>query len=121
MKARVEAKDLASKYTLVAIEGVEIKPSPDHVQSFLKAIGVAPINNVVDATNYVLHELGTTLHAFDYDKITGEEVIVRLAKKGEKITTLDDEERELDPADLVIANSKDAMCIAGVFGSLSTE
>ena len=117
MKARVEAKDLALKYTLVAIDGVEIKPSPDHVQSFLKAIGVAPINNVVDATNYVLHELGTPLHAFDYDKIAGEEVIVRLAKKGEKITTLDDEERELDPADLVIANSKDAMCIAGVFGS----
>ena len=117
LKASVVNPELASKYTLVGIDGVKIGPSPEEAQRFLKSIGVAPINNVVDATNYVLHELGQPLHAFDYDKITGEEIIVRQAKKGEKITTLDDVDRKLDTADLVIADAKDAMCIAGVFGS----
>ena len=117
LKASVANPELASKYTLVGIDGVKIGPSPEEAQHFLKSIGVAPINNVVDATNYVLHELGQPLHAFDYDKIGGEEIIVRQANKGEKITTLDDVERKLDTADLVIADAKDAMCIAGVFGS----
>ena len=117
LKSKVDATELATKYALVGIDGVKIGASPDHIQQFLKAIGVAPINNVVDATNYVLHELGQPLHAFDYDKIGGEEVVVRIAKKGEKITTLDDEERNLHPSDLVIADANDAMCIAGVFGS----
>ena len=117
LKASVTAKDLATKYALVGIDNVKVGPSPDHVQSFLKAVGVTPINNVVDATNYVLHELGQPLHAFDYDKIGGEEVVVRLAEKGEKIRTLDDTERKLDSADLVIADSNNAMCIAGVLGS----
>lgn len=117
LKSKVNATELATKYALVGIDGVKIGASPDHIQQFLKAIGVAPINNVVDATNYVLHELGQPLHAFDYDKIGGEEVVVRIAKKGEKITTLDDEERNLHPSDLVIADANDAMCIAGVFGS----
>ena len=117
LKASVVNPELASKYTVVGIDGVEIGPSPEEAQRFLKSIGVAPINNVVDATNYVLHELGQPLHAFDYDKIGGEEIIVRQANKGEKITTLDDVERKLDTADLVIADAKDAMCIAGVFGS----
>ena len=117
LKASVVNPELASKYTLLGIDGVKIGPSPEEAQRFLKSIGVAPINNIVDATNYVLHELGQPLHAFDYDKITGEEIIVRQANKGEKITTLDDVERKLDTADLVIADAKDAICIAGVFGS----
>ncbi len=117
LKSKVDAVDLATKYALVGIDGVKIGPSPNHVQQFLKAIGVAPINNVVDATNYVLHELGQPLHAFDYNKIGGEEVVVRLAKKGEKITTLDNVERNLHTSDLVIADTNNAMCIAGVFGS----
>ena len=117
LKARVDSKDLATKYTLVDIDGVKVGPSPDHVQSFLRAIGLTPKNNIVDATNYVLHELGQPLHAFDYNKIGGEEVVVRVAKKGEKIKTLDDIERTLDASDLVIADSKNAMCIAGIIGS----
>ncbi|MBM72029.1 MAG: phenylalanine--tRNA ligase subunit beta [Crocinitomicaceae bacterium] len=117
LKASVVNAELASKYILLGIDGVKIGPSPQEAQRFLKSIGVAPINNVVDATNYVLHELGQPLHAFDYDKIGGEEIIVRQANKGEKITTLDDVERKLDTEDLVIADAKDAMCIAGVFGS----
>jgi phenylalanyl-tRNA synthetase beta chain len=116
-KAKVEAADLASKYVLVGIDGVKVGPSPEHAQKFLRAIGVAPINNIVDATNYVLHELGQPLHAFDYDTICSEKLIVRLANEGEKITTLDGVERKLNKADLVIADSKEAMCIAGVFGS----
>ena len=120
LKASVVNPELASKYTLLGIDGVKIGPSPEEAQRFLKSIGVAPINNVVDATNYVLHELGQPLHAFDYDKIGGEEIIVRQANKGEKITTLDDVERKLDTADLVIADAKDAMCIAGVFGGIDS-
>jgi phenylalanyl-tRNA synthetase beta chain len=113
----VEANELAPRYVLVGMEGVKIAPSPDHAQRFLRSIGVAPINNVVDATNYVLHELGQPLHAFDWDAVSGYKLQVRLSKKGEKITTLDGVERKLDTADLVIANADEVMCIAGVFGS----
>ncbi|MAO46315.1 MAG: phenylalanine--tRNA ligase subunit beta [Crocinitomicaceae bacterium] len=116
LNATVEASDLASKYALVEIDNVKVGPSPDKIQSFLKAIGVGPINNIVDATNYVLHELGTPLHAFDYDTIGGEVLNVRLAREGEKIVTLDDVERKLSSVDLVIADAEEAMCIAGVFG-----
>ena len=113
----VEASDLVPRYVLVGIEGVKIAPSPDHAQRFLRSIGVAPINNVVDATNYVLHELGQPLHAFDFDTVLGSNLKIRLAKKEEKITTLDGVERKLDGSDLVIANAEEVMCIAGVFGS----
>ncbi|PCJ80717.1 MAG: phenylalanine--tRNA ligase subunit beta [Bacteroidetes bacterium] len=114
---KVGAKDLAPIYTSVRIDGVEIKPSPQYAQRFLKALGVSPINNIVDATNYVLHEMGQPLHAFDFEKIKGGELNVRLANNGETITTLDGEKRDLDVADLVIADASEAMCIAGVFGS----
>lgn len=110
-------EDLAPKYVAVAIDGVKVGPSPEHAQRFLKAIGVAPINNVVDATNYVLHELGTPLHAFDYDTFNGNQINVRLANQDEALTTLDGIERKLDAKDLVIADENEAMCIAGVLGS----
>jgi phenylalanyl-tRNA synthetase beta chain len=110
------ALDLATRYTLIEIDGLKIEPSPEHAQRFLRSIGCAPINNVVDATNYVLNELGQPLHAFDADKVKGE-LRVRLATEGETITTLDGENRELCDKDLVIADSNEAMCIAGVFGS----
>lgn len=116
-KVNILDEELASKYVAVAIDGVKIAPSPEHAQRFLKGIGVAPINNVVDATNYVLHELGTPLHAFDYDTFTGNEINVRLATEGEALTTLDGIERKLSSKDLVIADSNEAMCIAGVLGS----
>ena len=115
-KASVEASDLAPRYTLVELEGVTIAPSPEHAQRFLRGIGCAPINNVVDATNYVLHELGQPLHAFDTETIQGE-LKVRLAISGEEIKTLDSKERKLNSSDLVIADANEAMCIAGVFGS----
>jgi phenylalanyl-tRNA synthetase beta chain len=117
-KAEVEASvsELAPRYTLIEIEGITMGPSPDHAQRFLKSIGCSPINNVVDATNYVLHELGQPLHAFDADTIQGG-LSVRLASKDEKITTLDGEKRELHESDLVIADANEAMCIAGIFGS----
>ncbi|MGA0384505.1 MAG: phenylalanine--tRNA ligase subunit beta, partial [Flavobacteriaceae bacterium] len=87
-------------------------------QHRLKAIGLNPINNVVDCTNYILHGLGQPLHAFDYDKIEGKKVVVRTAEKEEKLLTLDGVERELHTEDLVICDSKKPMCIAGVFGGL---
>ena len=116
VKSFVEEPELAPRYTLIELEDVKIAPSPDHAQRFLRGIGCAPINNVVDATNYVLHELGQPLHAFDADTVQGE-LRVRLAYENEKITTLDSEERTLDSSDLVISDEKEAMCIAGVFGS----
>ena len=117
-KAEIDASvsALTPRYTLIEIEGLTMGPSPDHAQRFLRSIGCAPINNVVDATNYVLHELGQPLHAFDADTIQGS-LNVRFASKNEKITTLDGEKRDLNEKDLVIADSNEAMCIAGVFGS----
>ena len=91
-------------------------PSPDWAQKQLRAIGVQPLNNVVDATNLVLHEFGNPLHAFDLDKIGGGQIVVRKATQGEPFTTLDGERRELDAKDLVIADAAEPMCLAGVYG-----
>lgn len=113
-------KKKAPRYCGITVSGVSINNSPSWLQNRLKAIGLSPINNVVDVTNYVLHSLGQPLHAFDADKITGQKVIVRNAIKGEKFTTLDGIERDLDSEDLMICNSKEPMCIAGVFGGLNS-
>ena len=104
----------------MSIKGVTIKESPEWLKNSLLAIGLRPINNVVDVTNFVLHECGQALHAFDADKIKNHEIHVRYAKAGEKFTTLDGVEREMDARDLMIANSDEAMCIAGVFGGLES-
>lgn len=111
----VENTERSPRYMGITLSGVEVKPSPAWLQNKLRAVGLSPINNVVDVTNYVMRELGTPLHAFDAQVVNGK-VIVRTAKPGEKITTLDGVERELHEEDLVIANEKEAMCIAGVFG-----
>ena len=116
----IDAPEACPRYTGVSIEGVEIKESPDWLKNSLTAIGLRPINNVVDVTNFVLHECGQALHAFDADKIKGHEIHVRLAHKGEKFVTLDGVEREMNERDLMIANAKEAMCIAGVFGGLES-
>ena len=116
----VADKKKAPRYCGITISGVSVNNSPSWLQNRLKAIGLSPINNVVDVTNYVLHSLGQPLHAFDADKITGQKVIVRNAIKGEKFTTLDGIERDLDSEDLMICNSKEPMCIAGVFGGLNS-
>ena len=120
IQVTVDAPEAAPRYTGVSIKGVEVKESPEWLKNSLLAIGLRPINNVVDVTNFVLHEMGQALHAFDADKIKGNEIHVRYAKAGEKFITLDGVEREMDSRDLMIANKEEAMCIAGVFGGLKS-
>lgn len=109
------------RYLGVAIRGVRVAPSPEWLASRLRAIGLRPINNVVDATNYILHELGQPLHAFDLDRLGGAEVRIRRAAPGEKIITLDGEERILDDAMTVIADAARPVAIAGVMGGEDSE
>ena len=120
IQVTVDAPEAAPRYTGVSIKGVEVKESPEWLKNSLLAIGLRPINNVVDVTNFVLHEMGQALHAFDADKIKGNEIHVRYAKQGEKFVTLDGVEREMNERDLMIANTEEAMCIAGVFGGLES-
>ncbi len=112
----VENTDACPRYTGVSIKGVTIKESPDWLKKALNTIGIRPINNVVDVTNFVLHEMGQALHSFDADKIKGNKVIVKNATEGQKFVTLDCVERTLSAADLMICNANEPMCIAGVFG-----
>ncbi len=112
----VKNEEACPRYCGVTISGITVKPSPDWLQNRLKAVGVRPINNVVDVTNFVNHELGQPLHAFDAAKIEGQKVIVQTLPAGSKFTTLDEEERELASEDLMICNTNGGMCIAGVFG-----
>ncbi len=116
ISVEIENKEACKRYAGVTISGVEIKESPDWLKNRLKAIGLAPINNVVDITNFVLHETGQPLHAFDADMIKGNKVIVKTMPAGSKFVTLDEKERELSEEDLMICNTKEGMCIAGVFG-----
>jgi len=112
----VENAELCPRYSGVTISGLEIKESPDWLKNRLLSIGLTPINNVVDVTNFVLHETGQPLHAFDAAKITGNKIVVKTVVDKTKFTTLDDTERELSADDLMICNGENAMCIAGVFG-----
>lgn len=112
----VRNPELAPRYCGVTITDLSIKPSPNWLQNRLKAIGINPKNNVVDITNYVLHDLGQPLHAFDADKIKGNKIIVKTLEAGTKFTTLDDVERSLDAEDLMICDAEKPLCIAGVFG-----
>lgn len=112
----VENAEACPRYTGVSIKGVTIKESPDWLKKALNTIGIRPINNVVDVTNFVLHEMGQALHSFDADKIKGNKVIVKNATEGQKFVTLDGVERTLSAADLMICNAEEPMCIAGVFG-----
>jgi phenylalanyl-tRNA synthetase beta chain len=116
IEIEVENKERAPRYVGVTLNNIEVKDSPEWMQKHLKAIGLNPINNVVDITNYVLHEMGQPLHAFDYQAVAGKKVIVKTLPEGTKFTTLDDVERELHSEDLMICNEQEAMCIAGVFG-----
>lgn len=113
-------KTLAPRYCGVTISGLKIKESPAWLQNRLKAIGLSPINNVVDVTNYVLHELGQPLHAFDAVKISGDKIEVKTLKSGTKFTTLDGIERTLHEDDLMICDTEKPLCIAGVFGGLNS-
>ncbi len=117
LKIDIDLKEpkLAPRYCGVTISGIQVKPSPAWLQNRLKAIGLNPKNNIVDVTNYVLHELGQPLHAFDASKINGK-IIVQTLPAGTKFTTLDDIERTLHEEDLMICDEKGPLCIAGVFG-----
>ncbi|WP_418263006.1 phenylalanine--tRNA ligase subunit beta [Flavobacterium faecale] len=112
---KIEDITLAPRYCGVTISGITVKQSPAWLQDRLKAIGITPKNNIVDVTNYVLHDLGQPLHAFDASKINGK-IIVKTAEAGTKFTTLDDIERTLHEEDLMICDEKGPLCIAGVFG-----
>lgn len=116
----VQRPEACHRYAGICIEGVGIKASPEWLQTRLKAIGLHPINNVVDITNFILFELGQPLHAFDKDQVKGNKVIIRSFPTGTKFTTLDGIERELDENDLMVCNAEEPMCIAGVFGGLES-
>ncbi|WP_323789615.1 phenylalanine--tRNA ligase subunit beta [Psychroserpens sp.] len=122
LKIDIDVKDktLAPRYCGVTISGLKVEESPMWLQNRLKAIGLTPKNNIVDVTNYVLHELGQPLHAFDAAKIAGNKVVVKTLPKGTKFTTLDDVERELHKEDLMICDAEKPMCIAGVFGGANS-
>lgn len=114
----VEATSQCLRYSGLTIRGITVKPSPEWLQHRLRSIGLNPINNIVDITNFVLHETGQPLHAFDAAAVTGDKVIVRTLPAGSKFVTLDGVERELAASDLMICNASEGMCIAGVFGGL---
>ncbi|WP_075340855.1 phenylalanine--tRNA ligase subunit beta [Tenacibaculum agarivorans] len=117
----VENKELVPRYCGITITDVEVKESPEWIKNRLKAIGIAPKNNVVDITNYVLHELGQPLHAFDASKIKGNKVVVKTLEEGTKFTTLDEVERELSGEDIMICDAEEnPLCIGGVFGGLKS-
>src|SRR5206468_4331211 len=118
---RIEAPHLCPHYTARIIRNVKIGPSPDWMVRRLEAIGVRSINNVVDVTNYVMFELGQPLHAFDFDKLSGRKIVVREAKAGETITSIDAHERKLSPGMLVIADESKPVALAGVMGGLQSE
>jgi phenylalanyl-tRNA synthetase beta chain len=108
------------RYTGVTVSGVEVGISPDWLQNRLKSIGLTPINNIVDITNFVLLETGQPLHAFDADKIKGKKIIVKTLKEGTMFITLDEVKRELSDEDLMICNEEEGMCIAGIFGGIES-
>jgi phenylalanyl-tRNA synthetase beta chain len=120
VKVVVENSEACPRYTGVTLTGVKVGESPDWLKNHLKLIGLRPINNVVDVTNYLLHETGQPLHAFDGSKIKGNTIIVKTVTAGTKFRTLDDVERSLDAEDLMICNQSEPMCIAGVFGGIDS-
>ena len=121
LKVDITAPDLCYRYVARIVKNVKIAPSPKWLVRRLRACGIRSINNIVDITNYVMLEMGQPMHAFDINSIEGKHITVRRAKKGEKITTLDEQERQLDEDDLVIADTKKAVAIAGVMGGLNSE
>ena len=121
IKVEVEHRDACQRYCGIVLAGLKIQESPEWLKQTLSAVGIRPINNIVDVTNFVLHETGQPLHAFDAFKIEGKKVIVRGALQDEKIVLLDGSEKKLNENDLVICNEKEPMCLAGIFGGLESS
>ena len=118
LSIEIEDYDDCPRYSGIIIENVKVKSSPKWLKNYLLSIGLTPINNIVDATNYILHDLGQPLHAFDYKKIKNEKIIVKNLPSKTKFMTLDGIERELSNKDLMICDENDAMCMAGILGGI---
>ncbi len=120
MRVNIENQEGCKRYSGVCITAVQIGPSPIWLQQIIKSIGIRPINNIVDITNFIQHETGQPLHAFDYDAIHGRQVIVKTLPEGTSFVTLDSKTRKLSKSDLMICNDIEPMCLAGVFGGLQS-
>ena len=103
------------------MENIKVEDSPKWLQNKITSIGLSPINNIVDITNYVMHDIGQPLHAFDYDKINNQTINVKKYKKELKFKTLDEVERIINPNDLTISDSKHPLCLAGIFGGVDSK
>ncbi len=117
----VQNKELCPRYTAKLVQGVKVGESPLWMQHYLRSAGMRPINNVVDISNFVMLEWGQPLHTFDFDTLAGGKIVVRSVKPGEKIVTLDEEERELPQNTTLICDGEKAVCIAGIMGGMNTE
>ena len=120
IKVTVEDKTLCPRYMIKGVKDIVVKPSPAIIRRRLRKVGIRPINNIVDVTNYVLIEIGQPMHAFDYDRLADGQIVVRRAKEGEHIVTLDGKDNALNPENLVICNSTAPMALAGVMGGLNS-
>ena len=116
----IDTPEACPRYSGVTITDIEVKPSPNWLQNRLKAIGLTPINNLVDISNFVLHETGHPLHFFDADKIQDNKIVVKTLPEGTSFKTLDEEDRKLSSEDLMICDTKNPLCIAGVLGGISS-
>ena len=121
VRIRIDAPEMCSRYSALEIRGVSVRPSPEKVQKRLEAVGLRPINNVVDVTNYVMLAVGHPLHAFDLDKLNDAAIVVRRGHKGEKMKSLDGETRAIDPETVVIADGKHAVALGGIIGGAESE
>ncbi|MEQ9063035.1 MAG: phenylalanine--tRNA ligase subunit beta [Vicingaceae bacterium] len=120
IEVTVEDHEACPRYSGLSMSGIKVSESPDWLKDKLKTVGLKPINNIVDAANFIMYETGQPLHVFDADQIKGQKVLVRKLKEGTSFVTLDGEERKLDKDDLMICNPEGGMCIAGVFGGLTS-
>ncbi|MCX6157654.1 MAG: phenylalanine--tRNA ligase subunit beta [Ignavibacteriota bacterium] len=121
IKIEIESKEYCKRFTGRVVKNVTVKESPEWLQKALKAVGLRPINNIVDITNFVMMETGQPLHAFDYDKISGKKIIIRTAKEGDKFVTLDSKERVLNDKSLMVCDGEKPSAIAGIMGGEFSE
>ncbi len=121
LKVTITAPEAAPRYCGLVVKNIKIQESPDWLKARVTSIGMRPINNIVDITNFVMAELGEPMHAFDRKKLKGDEIVVRMAEDGEHLTTLDDQEHKLTPEDIVIADAGGAIALAGVMGGGDSE